>query len=177
MRIEVIKVISQAAAPVTVLALLLAICGGFIAGQRLDRIPRKPTAAESQVLLARVHGTLASLQRRSAALEFNLETAIQAFKAKLPPPLPPPAVVDTAPPVAPAAITIEKPSVATPPPSPEPQLRVTGIISNKERILVCVNNRILGVGGSVAGFKVVKIEPHQVTFDNQQGRIRVIRFK
>jgi glutamate 5-kinase len=36
---------------------------------------------------------------------------------------------------------------------------------------------ILGVGGSVAGFKVVKIEPHQVTFDNQQGRIRVIRFK
>lgn len=168
MRIDVTKYLSQAAAPLTVLALLLAVLGGVMAGQRLDRVSRKPTAPETRVLLARVRGTLDSLHRQSTASSYPLEKAIQMIKAKQPPP----AVATVASP----AVVAEK-SQPIPLPAPEPMLRVIGIISNEQHVLVCVNNRILGVGGSVEGFKVVKIEPNQVTFDNQKGRIRVITFK
>ena len=171
MRIDVKKVSAQAAAPVTVLALLLAIIAGVMAGQRLGRVSRKPIAADSRALVARVQGTLDSLQRQAADTSYPLEEAIQVIKAKYPPPTPPVVVA-----VAPPARVVEGARPAPPPP-PEPVLRISGIISNKDLVLVCVNNRLLGVGGSVEGFKVVKIEPHLVTFDDQKGRIRMIKIK
>jgi type II secretory pathway component PulC len=170
MRIDVGKVLAQAAAPLSVLALLLVIIGGILASHRLDRVSRKPTALEIRALLTRVQGTLNSLQQQSADTSYPLEEAVRVIKAKQPQPV---SVVATM--AAPAMVT-EQPRSAPPSP-PEPALKVTGIISNAQRVLVCVNNRVLGVGGSVEGFKVVKIEKDQVTFDNQKGRIRIIKFK
>ena len=171
---DIIRVGAQAAAPLTVLALLLAIVAGVMVGQRLDRMPKKPTATESRALLARVQGTRDSLQRQAADTAYPLGAAIQAINAKYPPSTPPapPVAIVTAPP----AKVVEKPRPAPPPP-PDPALRINGIISKEGLTLVCVNNRLLGVGGSVEGFRIVKIEPHQVTFDNQQGRIRIVKFK
>jgi len=154
---------------------LLAIVAGVLAGQRLDRVSRKPTATESRALLAQIQGTLDSLHRQLGVTSYPVEEALQALKAKQQAPPPPVvvAVVTMAPPVQ----VVAQPRPAVAPPPPEPVLRIDGIFSNKDRVLVCVNGLFLAVGGVVDGFKVVKIEPHQVTFDNQKGRIRIIRIK
>ena len=176
MRTPIFKIIDQAAAPIAVLVLVLLIIVGVVVGQRRDRVTSKPTAAESRALLTRTRDTLASLRRQAADSAFPLDEALQAFKEKYQPP-PAPVIVavpSTAPPAQARADLRRSPP---PEPLPEPVLRVHGLVSNKDLSLVCVNNRILGVGGLVEGYKVVKIEPHQVTFDNQNGRLRIIRIK
>jgi hypothetical protein len=175
MRIDALKIVVQAAAPLTVLALVLAIVAGIVVGQRLDRVSRKPTAIESRALLAQIQGTLDSLHRQLGVTSYPVEEALQALKAKQQAPPPPVvvAVVTMAPPA--RVVAPLQPVVAAPP--PEVALRINGIFSNKDRVLVCVNDRFLGLGGWVEGFKIVKIEPHQVTFDNQKGGIRIIRIK
>lgn len=176
MHIHIIKVATQAAAPVTAVALLLVIMVGVLAGQRRERMLSKPTAAESRALLERIQGTLASLQRQAADSAYPLDENLQAFKAKYQPP-PTPVVVAVNTMALPAQVRADLRPASPPEPPPEPVLRVHGLVSNKDLILVCVNNHLLGVGGLVDGYKVVKIEPHQVTFDNQKGRLRIIKFK
>lgn len=172
---DALKIASQAAAPVTVLVLVLAIGAGVMVGQRLDRFARKPTAVESRALLARIRVSLDSLHRQLGVASYPLEEALLALKLKQQAP-PPPVVVAVVTMAPPALVTAQSRPAVAPPPA-EAALRINGIISNKDRVLVCVNDRFLGVGGTVDGYTIVKIEPHQVTFDNQKGRIRIIRIK
>lgn len=176
MRTHLVKIIVQAAAPLTALLLVLFIIVGVVAGQRRDRVTSKPSATESRALLTRTRDTLASLRRQAVDSAFPLDDALQAFKAKYQPP-PAPVIVAVPSTAPPTQVRADLRRTSPPEPSPEPVLRVHGLVSNKDLSLVCVNNRILGLGGLVEGYKVIKIEPHQVTFDNQNGHLRIIRIK
>ena len=168
MHIDVSRALSQSASPLIVLTLVLTTIVGAVAAHRLERGSRKPVTIEIRALLARIHGALDSLHRQSDDTSYPLEEVLQGINARQQPP-----VVTT---LAPPMVVADKLQPIAPPPY-DSVLRVAGIISNPECALACVNNHILGVGGIVEGFKIIKIEPNQVTFDNQQGRIQVIKFR
>jgi len=175
MRTNIVKITSEAVAPMVALALLLVIMVGVMVGQRQARVLRKPTATDSRALIAKVQSLRASLHRQAIDSAYPLEETLLAFKALHPLPVAP-LVVAVAAKAPPAQVPDIRPA-PLPAPSSEPVLRVHGLVSNKDLSFVCVNNRIMGVGGLVEGYKIVKIEPHQVTFDNQKGHLRIIKIK
>ena len=169
------KALPQAALPLCLVLLLLAIIiAAAMFGQNGKR-PHKPAARDAKALVVQVNGLLTSIHQKMTDVSYPVDEAIEKITPKPPPP--PPAPVMPVAPTASASVAEKLPPPPPPKPPPEAVLIVTGIVSSEHNALVCVNNRILGVGGVVEGFKIVKIEPHQVIFDNQKGRIRIIRFK